>query len=112
MEFRVADDRYGGSDVITFVATVTVKPEHEDEFVALHTATVDLILANEPGTTLHVLHEHPTEPHTYVAIERYRDADALKAHAEARYLISAVAKLQDWLAKPVDVLQLNQMVPS
>ncbi len=30
------DDRYGGSDTITFVATVSIKPEHETEFVRAH----------------------------------------------------------------------------
>ena len=58
----------------TFVATVTLKPEHEDEFIALMTATVEMVLANEPNTTLYAVHKHPTEPHTYVSIERYRDA--------------------------------------
>ena len=105
------DPRYGGSAVITFVATVTIKPEHEEEFVALVTATVDKVLANEPGTILHALHKHPTEPHAYVAVERYRDADALRAHAEAPYSGDATRKLRAWLAKPVEVLQLSQIVP-
>ena len=106
------DDRYGGSDTITFVATVTIKPEHEKEFVALMTATENMILANEPDTTLHVLHAHPTEPNTYVAIERYRNAEAVNAHREAPYVREAIGTLQDWLAKPIDVLQLRQILPS
>ena len=110
-EPTVPGGRYGGSDVITFVATVTVKPEYEQEYVALVTATVEMILANEAGTTLHVLHKHPTEPYTYVAIERYRDADALKAHAEAPYFGEAMGELENWLAKPIDFVQLSQIVP-
>jgi quinol monooxygenase YgiN len=108
----VPADGYGGADVITFVAMVTIKPEHEEEFVALVTTTVDIVLANEPGTILYVLHKHPTEPHTYVAIERYRDAEALKAHADGPYFGDAMGKLQQWLAKPIDALQLSQIVPS
>jgi quinol monooxygenase YgiN len=111
-ESRVPDDRYGGSDAITFVATVTIKPEHEEEYLALVAAMADKILANEPGTTLHVLHKHPTEPYTYVAVERYRDAEAWNAHAEAPYLCETLGQLEEWLTKPVDVLQLSQMVPS
>ncbi len=106
------DDRFGGSDAITFVATVTIKPEHEEEFVALVTAMADKVQVNEPGTTLYVLHRHPTEPHTYVAVERYCDADALTAHAESPYFGEAMGKLQDWLAKPIEFLQLHQIVPS
>ena len=84
-ESRVPDDRFGGSEAITFVATVTIEPEHEAEYVALVTAMAEKIQVNEPGTTLHVLHRHPTEPHTYVAVERYRDTDAVTAHAESPY---------------------------
>jgi quinol monooxygenase YgiN len=105
------DDRFGGSDVITFVATLAIKPEHEDEFVAAVEATVEMIVVNEPGTALHVMHQHPTRPHTYVVIERYRDAEALKAHAAAQYMIDATIKLQEWLAQPMDVLRLAQLVP-
>ena len=106
------DDRFGGSDAITFVATVTIKPEHEEEFVALVTAMAEKIQVDEPGTTLHVLHRHPTEPHTYVAVERYRDTDAVTAHAESPYFGEAMEKFQDWLAKPIEFLQLHQIVPS
>lgn len=106
------NDRHGGSDAITFVATVTIKPEHEEEYVALVAAMADKVLANDPGTTLHVLHKHPTEPHLCVAIERYRDADALNAHAEAPYLREAMGKLEEWLAKPIDFVQLRQIVPN
>jgi hypothetical protein len=28
-------ERFGGSDLITFVATVSIKPEHEQDYVAL-----------------------------------------------------------------------------
>jgi (4S)-4-hydroxy-5-phosphonooxypentane-2,3-dione isomerase len=108
----VPDDRYGGSDAITFVATVTIKPEHEEEYLALAAAMVELILANEPDTTLHTLHKHPTEPHTYVAVERYRDAEAVRTHAASPYFVEAMGKLQQCLAKPIEFLQLSQIVPS
>ena len=108
----MSDDRYGGSDAITFVATVTIKPEHEEEYVALVTAMAEKVQADEPGTTVYVLHRHPSEPHTYVAVERYRAADAVTAHAESPYFGEAMGKTQNWLAKPIEVLQLHQIVPS
>jgi quinol monooxygenase YgiN len=108
----VRDDRYGGSDTITFVATVTIKPEHETEFVALMTVHENMVLANEPDTTLHVWTAHPSVPHTYVAIERYRNAEAVNAHVETPYHREAIGKVQGWLAKPMDVLQLRQILPS
>jgi quinol monooxygenase YgiN len=72
----------------------------------------DTVLREEPGTSLYVLHSHRTEPHTYVAMERYRDADALRTHCEAPYVADALQKLQDWLAKPIASLQLSQILPT
>ena len=51
-------------------------------------------------------------PHAYVSVERYRDAEALRAHAEAPYLREATGKTEAWLAEPIDFLQLRQIVPS
>jgi quinol monooxygenase YgiN len=105
-------EKFGGSDAITFVATVTVKPEHERDYVALVTEVIDTVASEEPSTMLYVLCRHPSLPHTYVARERYRDADALQAHAEAPYLARAIAKLQDWVAEPVESLGLTQIAPA
>jgi quinol monooxygenase YgiN len=111
-ESSVSDDRFGNSDTITFVATVTIKPEHETDYLAIMAAMENTILTNEPDTLLHVVHAHPTEPHTYVAIERYDDAEAVNTHADTPYFREAIGKLQDWLAKPIDFIQLRQIVPS
>ena len=108
----MSDDRYGNSDTITFVVTVTIKPEHEMDYVAMMPAMETTILANEPDTLLHAVHAHPTEPHTYVVIERYRNADAVNTHGETPYLREAVGKLEAWLAKPIEFLQLRQIAPS
>jgi quinol monooxygenase YgiN len=108
----VPDDRFGGSDAITFVATVTIKAEHEAGYVALATAMAEKIQVDEPGTTLHVLHRYPTEPHTYVAVERYRKTEAWNGRAKTSYLREAIGQLRDWLAQPIDVLQLHQIVPN
>jgi quinol monooxygenase YgiN len=111
-ESTVSDDRYGKSDTITFVATVTIKPEREKEYLAFMAAVENTILANEPDTLLHVMLAHPTEPHTYVFIERYRNAAALNAHLEAPDHREATEELDDFLAKPYEVLQLRQIAPS
>ncbi len=51
----VPDDTQGGSAVITLVGTMTVKSEHEEEFVAYATSTVETVLQKEPGTILALL---------------------------------------------------------
>lgn len=106
------DEMQEGSAVITLVGTMTIKPEHEEEFVAYATSTVQTVLQKERGTILYTLHSHPTTLHTYVWVERYRDADALKAHAEAPYIQEAMGRLQNWLVKPPELLQLRQIVPA
>ncbi len=97
---------------ITLVGTMTIKPEHEEEFLAYATSTVETVLQKEPGTILYTLHSHPTTAHAYVWVERYRDANALEAHAEAPYIREAMGKLQKWLAEPPELLQLRQIVPA
>ena len=111
-ESRVSDDRFGNSDTITVVVTMTFKPEHEMDYVAVMAAMETTILANEPDTLLHAVHAHPTEPHAYVAIERYRNAAAVNAHGATPYFREAVGKVEAWLAKPIEVLQLRQIAPS
>jgi quinol monooxygenase YgiN len=106
----VPDDRPEGSEILMFTGTTTIKPEHEEAYVAVTKATAEMIRRHEPDTLLHLSYRHPTEPHTYVFVERYRNADAVRAHAEAPYFREAMGKVQDWLAKPPDVLQLTEIV--
>jgi quinol monooxygenase YgiN len=105
----VPDRTDGGSNIITFIATTTIKPEHVEEYAILVATTAEMIRTHEPDTLLHVIHRHPTKPDTFVAIERYRNAEALKSHAEAPYLEEARRNMQNWLAKPHEVLQLTEI---
>jgi quinol monooxygenase YgiN len=106
----VPDDTHGGSEIITFMGTITVKPEHEEAYLALAKETAEMFRRHEPDTLLHLVHRHPSKPHTYVFAERYRNADAVNAHAEAPYFQGTMAKAKDWLAGPPDVLQLSDIV--
>jgi quinol monooxygenase YgiN len=102
---------HGDSSVVTLVVTMTIHPEKEQEFVDFAAATARTVRESEPGTLLYVLHRHPTEPHTYVWVERYRDAEALKAHTEAPYMAEAMSKLPNWLSHPPEMIQLSQIEP-
>ena len=82
-----------GLDAITLIGTMTIKPEHEAEFVDFATGIAQAVHEREPGTILYVPHEHPTEPHTYVWVERYRDPEALRAHEQASYIAEAMSRL-------------------
>ncbi len=104
---------HGNADVVTALVTMTLNPEHEQEFLDFAASFATKVHANEPGTLLYVLTKHPTEPHTYLWVERYRDQAASKAHSEAPYFSEAIRRMQDpaWWAKPGEVLLLTQVVP-
>ncbi len=111
MEQQLVPNPHGDSNVITLIVTMTIKPEHEAEFVAFATSIAQAVHAREPGTILYVLHEHPTEPHTYVWVERYRDPEALSAHQQAPYIAEAMSRLPNWLSKAPELTQLKQIAP-
>jgi quinol monooxygenase YgiN len=105
-------DALGTAQTISFVGHLRVRPEHEQAFLDHVAATVSEVLANEPGTILYAVHGHPTEPHTFFFIERYRDDDALRAHAESPHLADAVATMETYLAAPVEVTMYRQVLPA
>jgi quinol monooxygenase YgiN len=106
----VPDNAHEGSGVITLMGTITIKPEHDEEFVALATATADMVRRYEPDTLLYLSYRYPTQAHTYAFVERYRHADAWATHSEAPYIQDALAKLQNCVVEPPDTLQLTQTV--
>lgn len=105
---------HGDSDVVTLVVTMAVKPEHEQEFLDFAAYLVKKVHANEPDTLLYVLTQHPTEPQTYLWVERYRNQEALEAHNETSYMGEAISKVEDpkWWTKSPEMLPLAQVVPN
>lgn len=103
---------YGDSRVVTLLVTMTIRPEKEQEFIDFAGATVRRVHESEPGTLLYVLNRHPSKPHTYVWVERYRDVDALEAHSEAPYMADVMSKLPNWLSQPPELTQLSQIEPA
>ncbi len=102
---------HGNSDVTTLIVTMTIHPDHEKDFVELAASTVKSVHDEEPETLLYALHTHPTEPHTYVWVERYSDVDAMRRHADAPYMAQAMNKLPHWLSRPPEMLKLGQVMP-
>ena len=103
---------HGDSDVRTLIVTMMIQPDHEQEFQELAVSTVETVHAQEPDTILYTLHKHPTEPHTYVWVERYADAGAMQRHAAAPYMAEAMSRIPGWLAKPPEFTQLSQVLPA
>ena len=70
------------------------------------------VRTNELNTLLYVLTRHPTEPHTFVWVERYRDEEPFEARDSAPYLTDAKSQLPELLAVPPNLLKLTQVLPS
>jgi len=102
---------HGNGTVVSLVVTMAIKPEHEQEFLELARVTAAKVHAEEPGVLLYVLTKHPTEPSTYVWLERYRDAAAVEAHMQSAHLKAALTKLPGLLARPPEGMKLAQVLP-
>ena len=74
------DDRYGGSEVITFVVAVTIKPEHEEEYLAVgrHDAKqADLVPCERaPGSTVGCAGHHAAGDNPRETVDLARDFPA------------------------------------
>lgn len=103
--------RHGDASVVSLVVTMTLKPEREAEFLAAAREIAAKVHAGEPGVLLYALTRHPTEPHTYVWVERYADAAALDSHGQAPYMKEVLSLLPGWLARPPVMLKLAQVLP-
>ncbi|MET0864997.1 MAG: putative quinol monooxygenase [Nakamurella sp.] len=62
---------------VIVVATITPKPEHRDEIIALFEATIARV-HQEDGCELYAMHE---DNDTIVMIEKWRSAEDLEAHS-------------------------------
>jgi quinol monooxygenase YgiN len=100
-----------GPEAITLVVTMSIKPDFEDDFLEMARASADKVYANEPGVLLYVLTKHPTQEHTYVWVERFRDEEVLKQHRETAYMAEARPRLGQYLAAPPEGMRLMQVIP-
>ena len=101
----------GGSEALTLVVTMTIKPEQEAAFLADAAQFVEKVYANEPDTLLYVLTKHPTLEHTYVWVERYRDVAAGDLHRNSSYMAEIRPRLEGYV-ESVEALRLEQVIPA
>ena len=80
---------------VSVVATLKVKPDKADEFVAAWDDLVKHIDANEPGTEHYVLHRSTQDPTTFYVTEVYVDQAALDAHMGSEPFAAFGASLGD-----------------
>jgi quinol monooxygenase YgiN len=88
---------------VVVVATFTVKPESVDTVREILTRAVKDV-HDEPGCQLYSLHE---SGNTFVFVEQWADADALKTHGTAPAVTSMFKAAGEHLAAAPDIKMLT-----
>jgi quinol monooxygenase YgiN len=91
---------------VVVVATMTVKPESVDAVREILIRAVKDV-HNEPGCQLYSLHESGD---TFVFVEQWADADALKVHSTAPAITTFFKDAGDHLAGAPDIKMLTPVV--
>lgn len=87
---------------VVVVATLTVKPESVDNVRDILRRAASDVHA-EPGCQLYALHEADG---TFVFVEQWADADALKTHSTSPAMATMFKDAGDHLAGPPDIKML------
>ena len=66
--------------MISFIATLRIKPGHEAEFERLQRELSELTHAQEPDTIIYDILRSRDAPDTYVVYGRFRDEAAFQLH--------------------------------
>jgi len=91
---------------VVVVASFTAKPESVDAVRAACKKAVEAV-HNEPGCELYSLHE---ADRTFVFVEQWADADALKTHSTAPGITTLFAQIGEHLDGAPDIKMLQPVV--
>ncbi len=94
------------SSPIVVVATMTAKPESVDTVRAACEQAVEAV-HDEPGCELYSLHEADG---TFVFVEQWADADALRAHSKAPAIATLFGTVGELLDGAPDIKMLQPVV--
>jgi len=93
---------------LTVVAEITAKPGREEELRGLLTSVVPLVRAEE-GCIQYDLHVSTKDPASFVFVENWKDADALKSHAGSEHMKSFGARAADLLGGAPRILTYTKI---
>jgi quinol monooxygenase YgiN len=91
------------------IAIITAKPGQREKILAAFRTNMPAVLAEDgcieygPATDAEGLGSFQTKfgPDTFVLMEKWRDAQALKAHAAAPHMAAYAAEVKDMIASRV-----------
>lgn len=92
----------------TIIGTVVAKPERREDLRQILMAQVAPTRA-EVGCVSYDFHCDDADPNVFVFYENFVDRDALEAHLKMPYLQPLFGRIDELLAKPVDIRFLNML---
>jgi quinol monooxygenase YgiN len=92
----------------TIIGTVVAKPEKREELYSVLMAQVAPTRAEE-GCVSYDFHCDHADPNVFVFYENFVDRDALEAHLKMPYLQPLFGRIEELLAKPVDIRFLDML---
>jgi quinol monooxygenase YgiN len=109
----LADNRETGSFAVkrpgcTIIGTVVAKPEKREELYRILMAQVAPTRA-EDGCVSYDFHCDKKDPNVFVFYENFVDRNALEAHLKKPYLEPLFSRIDELLAKPVDIRFLDML---
>lgn len=84
--------------MIGIIAHLTIQDGKNDEFETVVKELISKVRANEPGCLMYELYKENDSATEYYFMEKYADADALKAHGQSDYFKAAQPALGACLA--------------
>lgn len=88
--------------MVTVIATFTVKPEQEDEALAILRGVVEATHGEE-GCVRYTLHRANNKPNTWSIVEQWRSQEDLDAHFTQPHM-QPMAEAVGMLAEPPTIL--------
>ena len=92
----------------TIIGTVVAKPDKRDELLRILAAQVAPTRA-EPGCINYDFHCDESDPNVFVLYENFLSKEALEEHLNKPHLKPLMDKLDELLAKPVDIRHLEML---
>ena len=90
------------------VATIKVKDGMADDFVGAAMNLVEAVNANEPDCLLYQLYR-TDDAHTFVFMERYKDAAAPEFHRNSDHFKTLAAAMGPFMAGRPDVQRMEEI---
>ncbi len=92
----------------TIIGTVVAKPEMRDELMRILAAQVAPTRA-EPGCINYDFHCDQSDPNVFIFYENFVNKEALEVHLKKPHLKPLIDRLDELLAKPVDIRYIEML---